>query len=119
MADFSEIAFQRLQQIAVAPPCNTLAMKAPPGASTSEATLIGGRPAAIIASWHDRLSVRPSEVLAPGGAFIAKVLQGGATGDLLKTLKRDFAEVRHVKPPSSRKDLAEIYVVALGFRGSH
>jgi len=58
-----------------------------------------------------------SEVLAPGGAFIAKVLQGGATGDLLKTLKRDFAEVRHVKPPASRKDSAEIYVVALGFRG--
>jgi 23S rRNA (uridine2552-2'-O)-methyltransferase len=57
-----------------------------------------------------------SEVLAPGGAFIAKVLQGGATGDLLKTLKHDFAEVRHVKPPASRKDSAEIYVVALGFR---
>jgi 23S rRNA (uridine2552-2'-O)-methyltransferase len=57
------------------------------------------------------------EVLAPGGAFIAKVLQGGATGDLLKLLKRDFAEVRHVKPPASRKDSAEIYVVALGFRG--
>jgi len=58
-----------------------------------------------------------AEVLAPGGAFIAKVLQGGATGDLLKTLKQDFAEVRHVKPPASRKDSAEIYVVALGFRG--
>ena len=57
-----------------------------------------------------------SEVLAPGGAFIAKVLQGGATGNLLKTLKHDFAEVRHVKPPASRKDSAEIYVVALGFR---
>jgi 23S rRNA (uridine2552-2'-O)-methyltransferase len=58
-----------------------------------------------------------SEVLAPGGAFIAKVLQGGATGDLLKMLKQDFAEVRHVKPPASRKDSAEIYVVAIGFRG--
>jgi 23S rRNA (uridine2552-2'-O)-methyltransferase len=58
-----------------------------------------------------------AEVLAPGGAFIAKVLQGGATGDLLKMLKQDFAEVRHVKPPASRKDSAEIYVVALGFRG--
>ncbi len=58
-----------------------------------------------------------SEVLAPGGTFIAKVLQGGATGDLLKNLKRDFTEVRHVKPPASRKDSAEIYVVALGFRG--
>jgi 23S rRNA (uridine2552-2'-O)-methyltransferase len=58
-----------------------------------------------------------TEVLAPGGVFIAKVLQGGATGDLLKALKRDFAEVRHVKPAASRKDSAEIYVVALGFRG--
>jgi 23S rRNA (uridine2552-2'-O)-methyltransferase len=57
-----------------------------------------------------------AEVLAPGGVFIAKVLQGGATGDLLKTLKRDFQEVRHVKPPASRKDSAEIYVVALGFQ---
>jgi 23S rRNA (uridine2552-2'-O)-methyltransferase len=58
-----------------------------------------------------------AEVLAPGGTFIAKVLQGGATGDLLKVLKRDFEEVRHVKPAASRKDSAEIYVVALSFRG--
>jgi 23S rRNA (uridine2552-2'-O)-methyltransferase len=58
-----------------------------------------------------------AEVLAPGGTFIAKVLQGGATGDLLKALKRDFEEVRHVKPPASRKDSAEIYVVALSYRG--
>jgi 23S rRNA (uridine2552-2'-O)-methyltransferase len=58
-----------------------------------------------------------TEVLAQGGTFIAKVLQGGAAGDLLKVLKRDFAEVRHVKPAASRKDSAEIYVVAQGFRG--
>ncbi|HVI89264.1 MAG TPA: RlmE family RNA methyltransferase [Dongiaceae bacterium] len=58
-----------------------------------------------------------SEVLAPGGTFIAKVLQGGATGDLLKMLKRDFAEVKHVKPAASRADSAEIYVVALKYRG--
>jgi 23S rRNA (uridine2552-2'-O)-methyltransferase len=57
------------------------------------------------------------DVLAKGGAFICKVLQGGATGELLKLLKRDFAEVKHVKPPASRSDSAEIYVVALGFRG--
>jgi 23S rRNA (uridine2552-2'-O)-methyltransferase len=56
------------------------------------------------------------EVLRPGGAFIAKVLQGGATQELLKALKRDFAEVRHVKPLASRADSAEIYVVALRFR---
>lgn len=57
------------------------------------------------------------DVLAPNGVFICKVLQGGATGELLKLLKQDFAEVKHVKPPASRSDSAEIYVVALGFRG--
>ena len=57
------------------------------------------------------------DVLKPHGAFVAKVLQGGATGELLTLLKRDFAQVKHVKPPASRTDLAEIYVVALGFRG--
>jgi 23S rRNA (uridine2552-2'-O)-methyltransferase len=56
------------------------------------------------------------EVLAPGGTFITKVLQGGATGELLQALKRDFAQVRHVKPPASRSDSAEIYVVATGYR---
>lgn len=59
-----------------------------------------------------------TEVLKPGGAFIAKVLQGGATGGLLSQLKRDFTQVKHVKPAASRADSAEIYVVALGFRGS-
>jgi len=57
------------------------------------------------------------DVLKPDGAFIAKVLQGGATGELLTLLKRDFAQVKHVKPPASRTDSAEIYVVATGFRG--
>lgn len=57
------------------------------------------------------------DVLKPHGAFVAKVLQGGATGELLVLLKRDFAQVKHVKPPASRSDSAEIYVVALGFRG--
>lgn len=57
-------------------------------------------------------------VLAPGGVFIGKVLRGGTERELLETLKRDFREVRHVKPPASRKDSAEIYVVALGFRGA-
>jgi len=57
-----------------------------------------------------------AEVLAPGGAFVAKVLQGGAEQSLLTLLKRDFAQVRHAKPPASRSDSAEIYVVAMGFR---
>jgi 23S rRNA (uridine2552-2'-O)-methyltransferase len=59
-----------------------------------------------------------AEVLAQGGAFVAKVLQGGAEKSLLTLLKRDFAQVRHAKPPASRSDSAEIYVVATGFRGA-
>jgi 23S rRNA (uridine2552-2'-O)-methyltransferase len=55
-------------------------------------------------------------VLAPGGAFVAKVFQGGTEKDLLDLLKARFATVRHVKPPASRKDSAELYVVATGFR---
>lgn len=57
------------------------------------------------------------EVLAPGGRFLAKVLQGGTEAQLLAALKRDFAEVKHVKPPASRADSSELYVLALGFRG--
>ena len=57
------------------------------------------------------------EVLAPGGAFIAKVLQGGTEGQLLADLKRDFASVKHIKPAASRADSAELYVLATGFRG--
>lgn len=56
-------------------------------------------------------------VLAPGGAFLAKVLQGGTENTLLNDLKRDFAAVRHVKPAASRPDSAELYVLATGFRG--
>ena len=57
------------------------------------------------------------EVLAPGGAFLAKVLQGGTEGQLLADLKRDFATVKHIKPAASRADSAELYVLATGFRG--
>jgi 23S rRNA (uridine2552-2'-O)-methyltransferase len=56
-------------------------------------------------------------VLAPGGAFVSKVLQGGTERELLDLLKRSFATVRHVKPPASRADSAELYVLATGFRG--
>ena len=58
------------------------------------------------------------EVLAPGGAFLAKVIQGGTEGALLAELKRDFASVKHVKPPASRAGSAELYVLATGFRGT-
>ena len=57
------------------------------------------------------------EVLAPGGSFLAKVIQGGTEGALLAALKRDFAAVKHVKPAASRADSAELYVLATGFRG--
>jgi 23S rRNA (uridine2552-2'-O)-methyltransferase len=57
------------------------------------------------------------EVLKPGGAFLAKVIQGGTEKDLLATLKRDFESVKHVKPAASRSDSAELYVLATGFRG--
>ncbi len=58
-----------------------------------------------------------ADVLVPGGAFVAKVFQGGSERELLTRMKRDFAVVRHAKPPSSRKESSEMYVVATGFRG--
>ncbi|HUD88188.1 MAG TPA: RlmE family RNA methyltransferase [Xanthobacteraceae bacterium] len=58
------------------------------------------------------------EVLAPGGAFLCKVLQGGTEAVLLAELKRDFEVVRHVKPPASRTDSAELYLLARGFRAA-
>jgi 23S rRNA (uridine2552-2'-O)-methyltransferase len=58
------------------------------------------------------------EILAPGGTFLAKVIQGGTESRLLADLKRDFATVRHVKPAASRSDSAELYVLATGFRGA-
>ncbi len=57
------------------------------------------------------------QVLAPGGAFLAKVFQGGTEGELLADLKRDFTVVRHMKPAASRADSAELYVLATGYRG--
>jgi 23S rRNA (uridine2552-2'-O)-methyltransferase len=57
------------------------------------------------------------QVLSPGGAFVAKVFQGGSEKSILDVLKRNFASVRHAKPPSSRKESSELYVVATGFRG--
>ena len=58
-----------------------------------------------------------SEILKPGGAFVAKVFQGGAEGTLLAQLKSTFAELRHAKPPASRAQSAETYVIAKRFRG--
>jgi 23S rRNA (uridine2552-2'-O)-methyltransferase len=58
------------------------------------------------------------EVLRPGGAYVAKVLAGGADNALVAELKRNFASVKHAKPPASRKDSSEWYVVAQGFKGA-
>lgn len=55
-------------------------------------------------------------VLKPGGTFVAKVLQGGTETHLLNRLKKSFAKVSHFKPAASRKDSAEMYVIAQGFR---
>jgi len=57
-----------------------------------------------------------TEILASGGSFVCKVYQGGAEGELLQRLKRDFADIRHAKPPASRSESAEVYLVAQGFR---
>ncbi len=56
------------------------------------------------------------QVLKPGGTFVAKVFKGGTENELLAMMKKDFEKVRHVKPPSSRQESAEQYVVATGFR---
>ena len=58
-----------------------------------------------------------TEILEPGGAFVAKVFQGGSERSILAPMKRHFATVRHVKPSASRKESSELYVVATGFRG--
>ena len=57
------------------------------------------------------------DVLEVGGTFVAKVLAGGAEGDLQKLLKQRFDKVANIKPPSSRADSSEKFVVATGFRG--
>jgi 23S rRNA (uridine2552-2'-O)-methyltransferase len=71
----------------------------------------------IVALAEDAFALAET-LLAPGGAFVAKVFQGGAEGDLLTRLKRAFAEVRHAKPAASRAESAETYVVATGYRGA-
>ena len=58
------------------------------------------------------------DILSPGGAFLCKVFQGGAERDLLELLKRNFTQTRHIKPPASRSDSAELYVLATGFRAA-
>ncbi len=65
----------------------------------------------------DAAALFAREVLAEGGTFLCKVLQGGTQAALLAELKRDFENVKHVKPPASRSNSAELYLLARGFRG--
>jgi len=58
------------------------------------------------------------DVLKPGGAFVGKVFQGGATNELLARMKKLFRDVKHVKPPASRAESVELYVVAMGFKAT-
>jgi 23S rRNA (uridine2552-2'-O)-methyltransferase len=58
------------------------------------------------------------DVLKPGGTFVGKVFQGGSSNELLRRLKKAFREVKHVKPPASRQESVELYVVALGFKAA-
>lgn len=106
-----------------------------PGAEAAIEALLGGRADVVLsdmaapATGHkqtDHLRIVAlceaatgfaARVLAPGGAFLCKVLQGGTEAALLATMKRAFKSVRHVKPEASRADSAELYVLATGFRG--
>ena len=105
------------------------------GAEAAIKTALGGRADAVLSDMaapstghrptdHLRImalaeaaGVFAGEVLAPGGFFVCKVLQGGSERDLLTQLKRSFSIVRHVKPEASRADSAELYVLATGFKG--
>lgn len=58
------------------------------------------------------------DALKPGGIFVAKVFQGGTGSDLMAMMKRDFSKIKHVKPPASRKQSSEEYIVAMGYRGA-
>lgn len=57
------------------------------------------------------------DMLKPGGTFVGKAFQGGAANELLNAIKKRFREVKHVKPPASRAESVELYLVALGFKG--
>ncbi len=59
------------------------------------------------------------DILKPGGAFVGKIFQGGSSNDILSTLRQSFSSVKYFKPDSSRKDSAETYLVATGFRSNY
>lgn len=67
----------------------------------------------------ERAYVFARDVLKPGGTFVTKLFQGGATQDLLEPLKKEFKTVKHIKPEASRADSSELYLVAQGFKGKN
>jgi 23S rRNA (uridine2552-2'-O)-methyltransferase len=107
----------------------------PDAASRVRAALGGAKADAVLSDMHapatghkatDHLRIMglveaaldlAEDILAPGGVFLSKVLQGGASRELVARLNRSFAKVRHVKPKASRAESAEMYVLATGFRG--
>ncbi|WP_339948791.1 RlmE family RNA methyltransferase [uncultured Albimonas sp.] len=126
-----------IQEVDALPGCDLLQMDfLEEGAEAAVKAALGGPADAVLsdmaasASGHratDHLRIMAlceaaawfaTDVLKPGGAFLAKTLQGGSEADLLGMLKSNFETVRHIKPPSSRKDSAEMYVLATGFRGA-
>jgi len=88
-----------------------------PAVTAAIKAALGGPADIVLSDMAPAATGHASEILKPGGAFVAKVFQGGAEGALLAELKRAFAELRHAKPPASRAESAETYVIAKGFRG--
>ena len=111
-ADFLDEATPMLIRDALAGPADVvLSDMAPPSSGHASADHLR-----IVALLEAALAFAV-EVLAPGGAFVCKVWQGGTEAAVLVSIKRLFRGVRHAKPPSSRAESAEMYVVATGFRG--
>jgi 23S rRNA (uridine2552-2'-O)-methyltransferase len=66
----------------------------------------------------ERVFLFAKDVLSDGGSVVVKIFQGGAQNELLNMVKQDFKEVKHFKPPASRKDSTEMYLIAIGYKGS-
>ena len=110
--DVREAAVERAVRAALGGPADAILSDMAP-ASTGHAATDHLRVVVLCeAAW-----ALAERLLAPGGCFVAKVLQGGTEATLLAALRRRFATVRHAKPPASRAGSAEVYVVAKGFRG--
>jgi len=122
MPEISGVSFAQLDFLADDAPAKLLAMmggRADVVMSDMAANTTGHRKTdqLRIVGLVEAAALFASEVLKPGGAFLAKTFQSGADAELMTQLKRNFANVKHVKPASSRQDSSERYVLAMGFRG--